>query len=110
LRRKFGSGKRDGLRMTSSVTHVFDNGSWRQKPSIQGSDKHLAAVWETVTERYSTVYTWHQRIVGINSVKRLMEIRHQGEPKGLYYPDWMRQTMITDWLIVDTISFGRNNF
>jgi hypothetical protein len=43
-------------------------------------------------------------------VKRLMEIRRQGEPKGLHYPDWMRQTVITDWLIVDTISFGRNNF
>jgi hypothetical protein len=87
LRRKFGSGKQNGLRMMSSVMHVFNNGSWRQKPSVQGSDEHLAAVWETVTEGYSIVYTWHQRIVGINSVKRLMEIRRQGKPKGLHYPD-----------------------
>jgi hypothetical protein len=43
-------------------------------------------------------------------VKRLMEIRRQGKPKGLHYPDWTRQTVITDWLIVDTVSFGRNNF
>jgi hypothetical protein len=88
------------LRMTSSVMHVFNNGSWWQKPFVQGSDEHLAAVWETVTEGYSIVYTWHQQIVGINSVKCLMEIRHQGEPKGLHYPDWMRQTVITDWLIL----------
>jgi hypothetical protein len=99
-----------GLRMMSSVMHVFNNGLWQQKPSIQGSDEHLAVVWETVTERYSIIYTWHQWIVGINSVKCLMEIRRQGEPKGLHYPDWMKQTVITDWLIVDTISFGRNNF
>jgi hypothetical protein len=43
-------------------------------------------------------------------VKRLMELRRQGELKGLHYPDWTKQTVITDWLIVDTVSFGRNNF